>query len=139
MQELKYDTSEFIRRLEWKAFFHANPELENNIDPAADIHRDIRVSGFTHPAYNSPLLEEVKTKLFGWIANHKVAKPKANLSPLELRGRRWILNNLKEEKIFITKADKGGFTLIMNFADVKAAIENERKRKQIYSNRQVFG
>ena len=32
---------------------------------------------------------------------------------------------MKEEKIFITKADKGGSTLIMNFADVKAATENE--------------
>ena len=29
------------------------------------------------------------------------------------------------EKIFVTKADKGGSTLIMNFADVKAATENE--------------
>ena len=44
---------------------------------------------------------------------------------LELRGRKWILDNLKNEKVFITKADKGGSTLIMNFADVKAAIENE--------------
>ena len=35
------------------------------------------------------------------------------------------MDNLKSEKIFVTKADKGGSTLIMNFADVKAAIENE--------------
>ena len=35
------------------------------------------------------------------------------------------MDNLESEKIFVTKADKGGSTLIMNFADVKAAIENE--------------
>ena len=91
----------------------------------AYIHGDIRVSSFTHPSFNSPLLDEVKTKLYGWIANHNAIKPKSNLSPLELRGRKWILKNLKEEKIFITKADKGGSTLIMNYADVKAALENE--------------
>ena len=48
-----------------------------------------------------------------------------DLTPLELRGRKWLLDNLKKEKIFVTKADKGGATLIMNFADVKDAIESE--------------
>ena len=125
IQDLKYDTTEFIRKLEWKSFFKANPELETVNDPSADIHRNIKVSGFTHPNYSSPLLEEVKTKLYGWIANHTASNPKQNLSPLELRGRKWIMDHLKNEIIFVTKADKGGATLIMNFADVKAAIENE--------------
>lgn len=31
----------------------------------------------------------------------------------------------QNQTLFVTKADKGGATLIMNFADVKAAIENE--------------
>ncbi len=35
------------------------------------------------------------------------------------------MDTTKSELIFVTKADKGGATLIMNFADVKAAIENE--------------
>ena len=125
LQDLKYDTSEFIRKVEWKAFFKANPDLETVNDPSGDIHRDIKVSGFTHPPFNNPLLEEVKTKLYGWIANHTTANLKSNLTPFELRGRKWVLDNLKNEKIFVTKADKGGSTLIMNFADVKAAIENE--------------
>jgi hypothetical protein len=124
VHDLKYDTNEFIRKLSWKAFFKANPELETN-DLSGGIHRDIKVSGFTYPTFTSPLLEEVKTKLYGWIANHTASNPKANLSPMELRGRKWVLDNLKDKKIFVTKADKGGSTLIMNFADVKAAIENE--------------
>ncbi len=62
LQDLKYDTTEFVRKLEWKSFFIANPELDTGIDPSGNIHRDIKVSGFTHPSYTSPLLEEVKTK-----------------------------------------------------------------------------
>ena len=29
-QDLKYDTLEFIRKLEWKAFFYQNPEIDNH-------------------------------------------------------------------------------------------------------------
>ncbi len=123
-QDLKYDMTEFIRKLEWKAFFQANPELANN-DSSGDMHRDIKVSGFTHPSFTSPLLDEVKTKLFGWIANHTPLKPKPNLSPLEFRGRKWLMDKIKGKTLFVTKADKGGAILIMNFADVKAAVENE--------------
>ena len=124
-QDLKYDTNEFIRKLSWKAFFKANPELETNFDPKNNLHSDIKVSGFTYPDFSSPLLEEVKTKLFGWIANHTPVNPKHNLTPLELRGRKWITDKLKSQELFVSKADKGGAILIMNFADVKTAIENE--------------
>ena len=124
-QDLKYDTTEFIRKLAWKAFFKANPELQTKNDPSADLHRDIKISGYTYPDFTSPLLEEVKTKLFGWIANHTATTPKPNLSPLEFRGRKWLMDKIKEEELFITKADKGGAILVMNFTDVKTAIENE--------------
>ena len=49
LQDLKYDTAEFIRKLEWKAFFKANPDLDSHNDPSSDIHHDIKVSAFTHP------------------------------------------------------------------------------------------
>ena len=124
-QDLKYDMTEFIRKLEWRTFFKANPELETNNDPSGGLHRNIKVSGFTHPSFTTPLLEEVKTKLQGWVANHKASNPKPNLFPLELRGKKWLMDKIKDETIFITKADKGGATLIMNFADVKTAIETE--------------
>ena len=83
LQDLKYDTTEFIRKLEWKAFFKLNPGLETDNKPTSNIHRDIKVSGFTHPEFSSPLLEEIKTKLYGWIANHTASNPKPNMSPLD--------------------------------------------------------
>ena len=60
-----------------------------------------------------------KNKTIRWIANHKVSKPKPNLSPLKFRGRKWLSDKLKSEVLFVTKADKGGAILIMNYADVK--------------------
>ena len=32
LQDLKYDSLEFIRKLEWKAFFHQNPDLTSATD-----------------------------------------------------------------------------------------------------------
>ena len=124
-QDLKYDATEFIRKVSWKAFFKANPELQTDNDPSGSLHRDIKVSGYTYPDFSSPLLDDVKTKLFGWIANHSTKTPKPNLSPLEMRGRKWLSDKLKSQELFVTKADKGGAILLLNFADVKAAIENE--------------
>ena len=72
-----------------------------------------------------PILENIKTKILGWIANHSIKSPKTNLTPLEMRGRKWLIDKLKDESIFITKADKGGATLIMNYIDVQNAIEEE--------------
>ena len=58
IQDLKYDASEFIRKLEWKAFFKAKPELQPE-NATSNIHKDIKVSGFTHPDFNSPILENI--------------------------------------------------------------------------------
>ena len=38
LQDLKYDTTEFICKLEWKAFFKANPDLETGNDPFYNMH-----------------------------------------------------------------------------------------------------
>ena len=121
--DLKYDTAEFLRKLAWRAFFKANPELQNDNNTAE--HEDIRVSAFTQPSFNHPSLEEIKTKLYGWIANHQPKTPEHNLTPLEMRGRKWLLNEIGNGNLFVTKADKGGATLIMNRTDVQAAIEKE--------------
>ena len=97
IEDLKYDAMEFVRKVAWKAFFKANPNVETNSDAASSLHNDIKVSGYTHPDFASPLLDEVKTKLFGWIANHSSATPKPNLTPMELRGRKWLQVKLKEK------------------------------------------
>ena len=89
IEDLKYDTIEFIRKLEWRAFIEANPELQSSNNKRS--HDDIRVSSFTHPDFSHPLLDEIKTKLLGWVANHKPTRPKSNLTPLEMRGRKWLI------------------------------------------------
>ena len=129
IQDLKYDTVEFIRKLSWKAFFKANPELQSD-NYQSSKHQDIKVSGFKFPAFTHPLLDEVKTKLFGWIANHKPSTPKSNLTILEIQGKQWLTENIKEKKIFVSKADKGGATLVMNYHDVQTAIKNELSNEE---------
>ena len=122
IQDLKYDTLEFLRKVEWKAFFKDNPGLTSHL---TNIHEDLKISGGKSPNFQHPLLQEIKTKMLGWISNHKVKTPLSNLTQLELRGKKWILNKIKEKELFITKADKGGATLIMNYNDVVNTIEKE--------------
>ena len=54
IQDFKYDTLEFIRKLEWRAIFEANPELQLNNEHK--LHEDIRISSFTHPQFSHPIL-----------------------------------------------------------------------------------
>ena len=39
--------------------------------------------------------------------------------------RKWILEKIHNKELFVTKVDKGGATLILNYVDVKTAIETE--------------
>ena len=91
---------------------------------------NIRVSSFSHPNFTTPLLEEVKTKLLGLIANHKPKSPRPNLTKLELRGRKWLMDKISSESLFVTKAAKGGPALIKKYTDVKIVIEKELSDNQ---------
>ena len=70
-------------------------------------------------------MDALKLKLLGWIANHKPKTPKSNLTHCELRGKKWLEEKLKAKSAFVTKADKGGAILIMNYTDVEESIKNE--------------
>ena len=110
IQDLKYDTNEFIRKLAWKAYFKANPELQTStFDPK---HQDIRVSSYSYPSFTHPLLDDVKTKLLGWIANHAPSTPKSNLTLLEIQGKKWLTDEIKNKRLFVSKCDKGGAILV---------------------------
>ena len=124
LQDLKYDTLEFIRKMEWKAYFHENPDLTTGTDPMA-LYSNIKISNFNQAPTQNSIIGELKTKLLGWIANHEAKAPKSNLTELEQRDKKWVSEKIKEELIFITKADKGGATLIMNYKDVEDAVKKE--------------
>ena len=108
--------------MEWKAFFHQNPDLTTSTEPM-NLYSDIKISNLSQAPTQNNIIGELKTKLLGWIANHKTKAPKSNLTELEQRGKKWISEKIKAELIFITKADKGGATLIMNYKDVEEAVK----------------
>ena len=127
---LKFDAQNFIRKLEWKAFFTQHPEFQNNVDNC--IHRDLLVQSNKHPDFQHTCIDNVKVKLFGWIANHQFKTPKSNLTKAECQGRKWIMEKVKERKLFVSKADKGGATLILDYDTVIEEIEKELFNKDKY-------
>ena len=126
---LKFDTQNFFRKLEWKAYFKQHPDLSTNND---NIHKDLFVETNKHPDYQHTCIEEAKIKVFGWIANHKFEEPKRNLTPAECNGRKWMMEQINEQNIFVSKADKGGATLILDYDTVTQEIEKELGDKEKY-------
>ena len=82
---LKFDAQNFIRKLEWKAFFAQHPEHQNNDNN--NIQRDLIEESNKHSDFQHTCINKVKTKLFVWIANHQFKTPKSNLTPAEREGQ----------------------------------------------------
>ena len=118
--------TEFIMKL---TFFTAKPKIDSGNRNSGDFHQDIRVSGFTHPDFTTPILEKAKIKLFSWVANHTASNPKSNLSPIEMRGRIWLLDKIEEGRLLV-KADKGGAILIMNPRCFNLQVPNPTKQNK---------
>lgn len=78
-------------------------------------------------AFTTPLLEEVKMKILGWLTKFEPETPKTNLTPQAIRGKKWITDAVVTNEIFVTKADKGGSILILDKFNRFRDIANFRK------------
>ena len=117
-----------MRNVEWKAYFHQyfSDTDSNDISIDEDKHKNLRIPSSKHPDnFSEPLFDEIKTKLLGFVSNFEPDNPQTNLSEAERRGKHWVTKNINEEKIFISKADKGGATLILDYDKVIEVIKNE--------------
>lgn len=129
-EDLEFDAKEFLRKLEWKAFFYEQGAKEQN--SKGDIHADMRIPSRSHPPdQNNLLVDSIRSQVMGFISSFEPSKPTSNLTPAEQRGRAWLIKAINDKKIFVTRADKGGATLLLDFDTalnaVKAELENVRK------------
>ena len=136
-EELEFDAKQFLRKLEWKVHHHRSEEVREanaNVETGTDIHFDMRIPSRAHaPDLNEPLLEEIKTKVLGFVSNFAPEKPPENLTPAELRGKAWLTQQVKAQKLFVTRADKGGATLVLDFATAVGAMRKELDNPKKFS------
>ena len=137
-EDLEFDAKEFLRKLEWKAYFKER-DIEKD-ETQDNIHSDMRIPSRSHPPdQNNPLLESIRAQVMGFISTFEPSKPASNLTPAEQRGRAWLIKAVDDKKIFVTRADKGGATLLIDFETafnaVKTALEDPQKFSK--SNMQV--
>ena len=134
-EDIVYDTKEFLRKLEWKAFFAANPKDDSFSD---DIHADLRIRSRKHPEnFSHPLFDDIKTRLLGFARNFVPEEPESNLTGRERRGKAWLLKMTKAESLFVTKADKGGATLIMDYQTVVECIERDLQNETNFTKSEL--
>ena len=128
-EDLTFDVNDFLRKLSWRAYFKENPTPDEDNIPREDIHKDLRIPSKAHPHYKNPLFEEVKTKINGWLGNFEPTEPPKNLSPEAIRGKNLLEKMIKDDKILVTKADKGGAILILDVDVVREKLEAELYNK----------
>jgi len=66
--DLKFDSCEFLRKLKWRTYFEQNPDHRTSDQfNEVDIHPELRVKSKSHPEIKHALLDDIKTKLLGWV------------------------------------------------------------------------
>ena len=130
-EDLLFDAKEFLRKMEWKAHFHQTQgETTEETGETEDLHKDLRIRSRKHPQhFNHPLFDEIRTRLMGFVTNLNPYKPKSNLTNAEQRGKGWILKSIGQQKIFVTNADKGGATLILDYTTVMDTVRSELEKE----------
>ena len=128
-EELLYDTKQFLRKMEWKGYFNDLGRDDNEVE--TDIHHDLRIKSSKHPeGYSNPLYDEIRTKVLGFVSNYQPKDPKSNLTNAETRGKNWLLQKINAQSLFVTKADKGGATIIVDWDTAVEAIRNKLDKSE---------
>ena len=131
-EDLLFDAKEFLRKMEWKAYFHQMQT--DTVSDTEDIHKDLRLRSRRHPQdYSHPLFDEIKTRLMGFVTNPNPDQPPSNLTDAEQRGKGWVLQSIKDQSIFVTSADKGGATLILDYRTVMDTVKSELEKETKFS------
>ena len=124
-EDLIYDTKEFLWKLEWKAHF-SELEQDDGIERGKDIHSDLRIPSRSHPiGFSNPLFDDIKTKILGLASNIEPKNVTSNLTKAELRGKSILLKKIDAKELFVTRADKGGATLIVDWDIAVDSIKHE--------------
>ena len=132
--DIQFDTHKFCNNLSWKVFWKQNRDAESSTTINEEsIHKDLFVNSNTAADIKNPLFDEIKAKLNNWVDNLEIEEPKKNLPKGALIGRKWVNENVKNKNIFITKADKGGSILILNYSDVVSVLEKEILNEEKYA------
>eukprot|EP00116_Pleurobrachia_bachei_P000624 sb/3460886/ len=130
-EDLKHDAREFLRKLEWRAHFH---QIGKEDTREEDDHPELRIPSRRWPTdFQSNVVDEIKRNLLAYVDSLRPPRPKSNLNYLELEGKKWLIQAIEEEKIFISKADKGGATLILNYRTALGSVEESLADRSKFS------
>ena len=134
---IRKDTTEFQRKLAHAAYYYQLPEEEdeeepNEPKPEENIPKDLRIKSNSWPLFTSKPLQEVQKKINTFVDGIQITKSKNNLTYLELTGLKLARSLVSSRKIYISQADKGGATLILDANVVHEAVLRELQNPIFY-------
>ena len=132
-----FDTKLFCRKLAWSLFYHEQYAAEANDvnDPQAASSNSsnyqntssnseivgwgtptrLKIKGKSFPELNNKLFDKVMKKILSDIDGIGLSEKRwDNLTYLERKGLLWCRKAIRERRLYITKADKGGAMLILD-------------------------
>ena len=56
---------------------------------------------------------------------YQIPKPTSNTTPAEQRGKAWLIKKIRNQKVFVTEADKGGAILLLDYKKALDALTKE--------------
>ena len=132
-----FDAKQFCRKLAWSCYF--NEQYTASDKDMGDSHRStediqngstnseiigwdtparLRIKGKSFPELNNKLFDKVMKKILSDVDGISLSEKRwGNLNYLERQGLLWCRKAIKERRLYITRADKGGAMLILD-ADV---------------------
>ena len=76
-EDLMFDAQNFIRKLSWKMYFKLKASESAQPIENEDMHAHMLTNRNRYPDFNHPLLDQIKTKIMGWVSNVELKKPTA--------------------------------------------------------------
>ena len=113
----------------WRAAFK-DSEMVNNV-PLCVLKKSVTSTCNVIP---DPAISQVKQKINTFVENVKPKRPTSNMKRFEQEGLDWLKAAVRDGKIAITSADKGGAILILTPVMIKSLTEEKLTDPNRYIN-----
>ena len=147
-----FDAKIFCRKLAWSLFYNEQYTAENidtnNPQTAISGHQNassdseiagwctparLKIQGKSFPELNNKLFDKVMNKILSDVDGISLSEKRwDNLTYLERQGLLWCRKAIRERRLYITKADKGGAMLILDAELVNDIILSKLNDKKYF-------
>ena len=117
-----------------KSSSNRDDEAENKVS-GLQIPKALYKGRMTQPqTCNTPVIKEVCAEIEEFGKGNSFRKPRQNLSGPEAWGLQWLKKGVRDNKLCIIKADKGGAIVLMDPHQIVQIMKEKLENESLYTN-----